>query len=296
MHKNNIHSKGYDFNTLTGEFPQLERFVFKNKYGKTTIDFANSRAVKVLNSALLKTYYGIDYWEFSDENLCPPIPGRVEYIHVLDELLQTSRLKQEITILDIGTGATCIYPLLGHKVYNWNFIASEIDAKAFENAKRIIDINYLNPNIELRFQDNSQKILDGVLHASEKITATLCNPPFYKNEAEANEATNRKLKGLGHMSNQVTRNFSGTANELWYPGGEKAFLHNYLYQSSLFKTNCYWYTSLVSKKENVKSMQNSLKKLGATAVNVIQMSLGNKISRVVAWTFLTKKEQQDWLI
>ncbi|MCB0383355.1 MAG: RlmF-related methyltransferase, partial [Psychroserpens sp.] len=192
------------------------------------------------------------------------------------------------------TGASCIYPLLGYSAYKWNFIASEVDKLAFENAQQIINKNNLNNHIELRFQNESQHILKGILSSSEKITATLCNPPFYKSEAEANEITERKLKGLGKSTNGLKRNFSGTANELWYPGGEKAFLHNYLYQSSLLKTNCFWYTSLVSKKELVKSMQSSLKKLGATKFTTLHMSLGNKISRVVAWTFLSEKEQNDW--
>ena len=295
MHKNNKHSKGYNFKLLVKETPNLEVFVFQSTYGKDTIDFSNPKAVKCLNSALLKTHYNIRYWDFPDENLCPPIPGRVEYIHLLNDLLKASGLQNDIRVLDIGVGAACIYPLLGHAEYNWNFIGSEIDKKAVENAKLIIEKNQLNNNIELRFQDHQQSILKGVLHPSEQVTATLCNPPFYKNEAEALENTQRKLKGLGNTSNQITRNFSGTASELWYPGGEKAFLHNYLYQSSLLKTNCFWYTSLVSKKEHVKSMQSSLKKLGATSVKVLQMSLGNKVSRVVAWTFLTEAQQRDWI-
>lgn len=294
MHKHNKHSKDYNFKVLIKDSPQLAEFVFESQYGKDTIDFANPKAVKILNSALLKTHYGIQYWDFPDDNLCPPIPGRVEYIHILNDLLKTSGLKNEITVFDIGTGATCVYPLLGHTEYNWNFIASEVDASAYNNAKQIVEKNNLSNHIECRFQDNPQSILNGVLHSSEKITASLCNPPFYKNEVEANENSKRKLKGLGNSTNDLNRNFSGKANELWYPGGEKAFLHNYLYQSSLFKTNCFWYTSLVSKKELVKSMQSSLKKLGAADVKVLQMSLGNKISRVVAWTFLTKEQQKDW--
>ncbi|WP_298899590.1 23S rRNA (adenine(1618)-N(6))-methyltransferase RlmF [uncultured Psychroserpens sp.] len=294
MHKHNKHSKGYNFEVLKANSPDLEAFVFKNNFGNETVDFANPKAVKALNTALLKLYYGVDYWEFPDEHLCPPIPGRVEYIHLLNDLLLDSGLEKNITVLDIGTGATCIYPLLGHTEYGWHFIATEIDKPALKNAQRIIDKNKLNNSITLRFQEHKQSILEGVIDTSEKITTTLCNPPFYKNEAEATESTQRKLKGLGKHGDKSIRNFSGTAQELWYPGGEKAFLHNYLYQSSLLKTNCFWYTSLVSKKEHIKSMKASLHKLGATKIEVLDLSLGNKISRVVAWTFLSDKEQQAW--
>ncbi|GAB5563822.1 MAG: 23S rRNA (adenine(1618)-N(6))-methyltransferase RlmF [Winogradskyella sp.] len=294
MHKNNLHSKGYDFETLIQRYPKLISYVFANKYGSETIDFSNPDAVKTLNSALLKTYYSINYWEFSDDNLCPPIPGRVEYIHVLYDLLKSSNLNKSIKVLDIGTGATCIYPLLGTSIYNWHFIASEIDKNSFKNANHIVQKNNLQSLIELRLQTKSESILDGILDASEVVTATMCNPPFYKNESEAIENTSRKLKGLGKTNKGFVRNFSGTSNELWYKGGEKAFLHNYIYQSSKLRTNCFWYTSLVSKKELIKDLKKSLKKLGATEIKLLDVSLGNKISRVVAWTFLTKKEQQHW--
>ena len=295
MHKNNKHSEGYDFEFLIKHYPKLEAFVFKNSYGSLTIDFSIAKAVKALNTALLKAHYGIDYWEFPDANLCPPIPGRVEYIHLLNALLKRSGVKDNITVLDIGTGASCIYPLLGQASYGWNVIASEIDSSAMKAAQTIIDKNKLNDAITLRYQDNEQHIITGVLSANDKLSATMCNPPFFKDEAHANESTLLKQKGLGKQTDKVVRNFSGTAKELWYPGGEKAFVHNYLYQSSLLKSNCFWYTCLVSRTQHVLSMETSLKKLGATDFRILQISLGNKISRVVAWTFLSEKEQAEWV-
>jgi len=62
-------------------------------------------------------------------------------------------------------------------------------------------------------------------------------------------------------------------------------LHNYLYQSSLYKDQCTWFTSLVSKKENVESLQKSSEKLKAKAFKVIPMHQGNKVTRIVAWQF-----------
>ena len=110
----------------------------------------------------------------------------------------------------------------------------------------------------------------------------MCNPPFYKSLEEAQGANMRKSRNLG---NNAIRNFSGNKNELWYIGGEKAFLHNYLYESSLHKTTSKWFTSLVSKKDNIKSLEESSKKLGATEFKVIPMSQGNKVSRIAAWRF-----------
>jgi len=293
MHKNNIHKSGYDFGVLCESYPKLLPFVFKNKYQTHTIDFANPEAVKNLNTALLFTYYNINYWEFLDDNLCPPIPGRVEYIHHLERLLKSSGINKKISVLDIGTGATCIYPLLGHQVYGWEFVATEIDKNSLQQAQKNIDKNKLDDKILLRFQEDVSQIFKGVLEQSDKFSTSICNPPFFKSEEEMMQATTKKLKGLG-KNEDVIRNFSGKLNELCYKGGEKAFVHNYLYESSLFKANCFWYTTLVSKKENVKSMYASLNKLGATEIKTMFIQLGNKTSRIVAWTFLTKDEQKRW--
>lgn len=293
MHKNNKHKKGYNFKELIQAHSALEPFVFLNDYnGKETIDFANPEAVKALNIALLKSFYKIDYWKFPDAHLCPPIPGRVEYIHHLNDLLKPFKIKDNIRVLDVGIGATCIYPLLGHSEYNWNFVGTDIDPKALDNAQIIINKNGLSEVVELRLQPEKSHIFRGIIKSTDRYVLSMCNPPFYRSEREALEAAQRKMKGLGNAS--PIRNFSGTANELWFEGGEKAFLHNYLYESSLFKAQCFWYTSLVSKKDLVKSMQKSLEKLGATQVKVINMQLGNKISRVVAWTFLTPAQIKDF--
>lgn len=295
MHKQNKHKEDYNFKALIATIPELEAHVIINKYNITTIDFANAKAVKLLNQALLKTHYNISFWQFPDTNLCPPIPGRVDYIHHLADLLLKSKITKNTRVLDIGTGASCIYPLLGHAEYNWDFVATDTNNKSIAYAEKIIHGNKLKENIQIKLQPKADRVFQGIISETDKFSATMCNPPFYKNETAAFEATTKKLKGLGKLTDSVTRNFAGQAHELCFKGGEKAFLHTYLYESSLFKNQSYWYTSLVSNKDNIKSMRKSLTKLGATDFRVIEMNQGNKKSRVVAWTFLTKAEQQDWL-
>lgn len=278
LHPKNIHNQDYDLDLLSVKYPLLEKYK-QIKHGKETIDFSDAAAVKVLNSALLYVYYDIKFWEFSEVNLCPPIPGRVDYIHYLNDLVPS---KSEVHVLDIGTGATCIYPLLGNAVYNWNFTATDVDQKSLKNAQEIIEKNGLQQQIIVKLQTNKEHILKGVVNAKDKYTFTMCNPPFYTSEEEALGANRRKSRNLG---NNVGRNFSGKSNELWYRGGEKAFLHNYLYESSLYKEVSTWFTSLVSKKENVASLEASAKKLGVKQFKVIPMNQGNKITRIVCWQF-----------
>jgi 23S rRNA (adenine1618-N6)-methyltransferase len=279
LHPKNKFNKGYDFDVLIVENPLLKEFVLENKFGSISIDFSNPNAVKELNKALLFSYDKLNLWNFSDENLCPPIPGRLDYILHLSDLLSEEK---DIKILDIGTGATCIYPLLGVAEFNWNFIATDIDLDSLDSAQDIIDDNNLDANIKLRQQFDEQQILKGILEEDDFFSATMCNPPFYKSAEEARGANRRKSRNLG---NNAVRNFSGNNNELWYKGGEKVFLHNYLYESSLFSNKSKWFTSLVSKKENVESLQNSAKKLGAEEFKVINMNQGNKVTRIVCWRF-----------
>jgi 23S rRNA (adenine1618-N6)-methyltransferase len=279
LHPRNKFNKGYNFDELIKINPKLETYVATNQFDVITIDFSIPEAVKELNKALLFSYDKISVWDFSDKNLCPPIPGRLDYIHYLADLISTD---STIKILDIGTGATCIYPILGVAEYDWDFVASDIDLDSLDTAQDIIEDNNLGSKIELRQQIDENNILKGILKDEDSFSAVMCNPPFFKSGEEAQGANKRKNRNLG---NNPVRNFSGNNNELWYVGGEKAFLHNYLYESSLFKEKSKWFTSLVSKKENIVSLQKSSLKLGAIEFKVIPMHQGNKVTRIVCWRF-----------
>ncbi|MFT7901252.1 23S rRNA (adenine(1618)-N(6))-methyltransferase RlmF [Tenacibaculum ascidiaceicola] len=279
LHPKNIHNQGYDFTLLVEKYPKLSEFIIE-KFEKETIDFSDPIAVKEFNKALLVAHYDIKHWNFSDENLCPPIPGRVDYVHHLADLVAG---EENVTVLDIGTGASCIYPLLGIAVYDWNFVATDIDLDSLDYAQDIIDDNDFTDKVELRQQFKEEHILEGIIEEGDAFTITMCNPPFYKSAEEARGANRRKSRNLG---NNAVRNFAGNSNELWYIGGEKAFLHTYLYESSKYPKVSKWFTSLVSKKENVESLQNSGKKLGVKEFKVIPMHQGNKVTRIVCWRFL----------
>jgi 23S rRNA (adenine1618-N6)-methyltransferase len=278
LHPKNKHRMGYDFEVLILKNRRLNAFLFENKFKVRSIDFSNPQAVKELNRSLLRHHYNIHFWDFPDDNLCPPIPGRVDYIHHLADLKQS----QDVRVLDIGTGATCIYPLLGASEYQWKFVGTDVDSESLVSAQKIIDKNDLTDSIELRCQKDKKHILKNILQEEDAFTFTMCNPPFYKSKAEAVGANVRKSRNLG---NTPIRNFSGKNNELWYEGGEKAFLHTYLYESSLFPKASEWFTSIVSKKENVESLEKSAKKLKVKNFQVIPMHQGNKVTRVVAWQF-----------
>ncbi len=280
MHPRNRFQDRYDLAALTKALPELGRFVAVNKYGSEKIDFADPAAVKALNKALLKYAYGIQFWDIPDNFLCPPIPGRADYIHALSDLLG-KRLDPSVKVLDIGTGANCIYPLIGHAEYNWSFVGSDVDQAAVVNAQKIVHDNKLQ-TIEIRLQKD-KKIFTGVILDGEKFTVTMCNPPFHASAEEASAGTERKWKNLGKKVKSL--NFGGKSNELWTPGGEKAFVTEMIKESSLFKDQCHWFTTLVSKETNLPLYEKTLKFVMPIEVRILPMEQGQKKSRVLAWTF-----------
>ncbi|MDR6560990.1 MULTISPECIES: 23S rRNA (adenine(1618)-N(6))-methyltransferase RlmF [unclassified Arcicella] len=299
LHPRNPHRFRYDFKALIASLPELAKFVFHNQFEVESIDFANPEAVKVLNRALLKHFYGISHWDIPPDYLCPPIPGRADYIHYLADLLASANkgnipTGNKIQVLDIGIGANCVYPIIGSHEYAWKFVGADIDKKAIASAKAIIEANdSLKNTVACRWQTSPANIFKGIIQQDEYFDLTLCNPPFHSSMAEAKAGTERKWKNLGKNNNKVL-NFGGQNNELWCEGGEETFIANMIAESTLFANNCLWFTSLISKKTTLPKAYALLKKVKALEVKTIDMAQGQKVSRILAWTFLTKSQQQDW--
>jgi len=285
LHSKNKHREEYDFDKLIKNHPLLSSFVEKNKYGTLSIDFHNPEAVKSLNIALLKTFYKLTYWDFPKGYLCPPIPGRVDYIHYLADLLSETKSSKRIKCLDIGTGANCIYPILGVTEYQWSFVASDIDTISLESAQKIASNNsILRDKIEFRHQENPKHIFQGIINKGDFFNVSICNPPFHKSKKMAESGTHRKLRNLNNTDSYLP-NFEGQNNELWCKGGEKMFIKNMIKESSKFSKSVRWFTTLVSKQDHLNSFYDALKKVNATDVRTINMAQGNKKSRILAWTF-----------
>lgn len=302
LHPRNLHRSRYDFELLISNCPELKQYVSINKYQIETIDFSDPKAVKVLNKALLKTYYNIDFWSIPANYLCPPIPGRADYIHYIADLLAESNngiipKGAYVLGLDIGTGSNCIFPILGNAIYDWSFVGTDTDKKAIENCSKIIEANpRFIESISLQQQTESRFIFKNIITPEDKFTFTMCNPPFHASAAEANKGTLRKINNLNpkeKTSNPVL-NFGGQSTELWCNGGEIAFITQMIYESAKYPTQCLWFTTLVSKKENLAAIYKILKKVNAVTVKTIDMAQGQKTSRIVAWSFLNDSQKQQF--
>ncbi|MDM1380053.1 23S rRNA (adenine(1618)-N(6))-methyltransferase RlmF [Myroides marinus] len=292
LHQRNKHQELYNFDQLKSVVPELEAFIIKNPSGVDTIDFAIPEAVVLLNKAILMKDYKMTFWEMPKTNLCPPIPGRADYIHYIADLLAEGNngkvpTGRGVKVLDLGIGANVIYPIIGVAEYGWEFVGSEVDVVSVKTASHIIENNpHLKSNVTIRKQLSKRNILKNIIEDKEYFDVVICNPPFFKSRAEVLATTTKKLKNLGkEVVGKPVQNFSGQNNELWCEGGEKAFITNYIYESKHFKRQAVWFTTLVSNKDNLKPLQSLLKRSETKEVRIINMEQGNKISRILAWRY-----------
>ena len=301
LHPRNKHRERYNFKDLIQTSPDLAPFVSLNQHQDESVNFSDPEAVIALNRAILKHYYSVDYWSIPKGYLCPPVPGRADYVHNIADILAKENRGiiprgKQVRCLDVGVGANCIYPIIGHSEYGWSFRGSDIEEEAISSAKTIIDNNETFKNsIELYLQANTFDTFKGAIAENERFDVSICNPPFHSSAQEAERASISKLSSLNKMEVTKARlNFGGQSKELYCNGGEERFVINMIKQSQAFSQQCLWFTSLVSKEANVRTFKKALKAVEAKEVKTIKMNQGTKTSRILAWTFHDTNQQRAW--
>ena len=89
----------------------------------------------------------------------------------------------------------------------------------------------------------------------------------------------------GNASKPNVLNFGGKAGELWCEGGELAFVRRMIAQSAGWSRQIRWFTTLVSKSAHLPRLHQALREVGAADVRTIDMTHGQKQTRILAWTF-----------
>jgi len=264
MNKNNtFYEEKPDFDLLAIKYDYLEPFTFINENGITTIDWNNPKACIALNKALLEEYYGISYWTIPEGYLCPTITSRVNYLNWINDLLTGVGIKRTVIKgLDIGTGSSLIYPILGLKIYKWNFLGTgsyfvlkfeenntwffvDINEDALKNAEEIRENNGFTDKIELRKSEDA--IFKGVIKSDEKFTFTMCNPPYFSSRDE--KIANPARECIAQDAELVTE------------GGEEQFIAQMMEESFEFKDQVSLFTTLIGRKKNVDILKNKLEEL-----------------------------------
>lgn len=299
LHPRNSHRNPYDFEQLIACVPDLKHYVFTNAYGNVTINFSIPKAVKLLNKALLHHFYHIKNWDIPAHNLCPPIPGRADYIHYIADLLAENHGEipegSMISGLDIGVGANLVYPLIAHQSYGWKMTGTDINQDSLRNAEEILEHNPdLKSSVKLMVQPNPDCVFKNIILPEDRFTFSMCNPPFHDSEQSALKGNLRKTNNLHkNKASKTNLNFGGQQSELWCEGGELAFISKMIHESLQFSSQVLWFTCLVSKKDHLTKLTSLLKKVKAD-FKTIEMAQGQKTSRIVAWTFISEKDRKNW--
>lgn len=309
---------------LIAAYPSLEPHIIRTRLGepcRPTINYFNPESVRALNTALLVADYNVNpqYNEILPHGaLSPPVPGRADYVHYIADVLKQSWPDDVIPTgvnvvgMDIGTGASAIYPTIATAVYGWKMIASEINSASIESAKLIAHANDSADLIDVRHQQSKKSIFYGVLQRGEKIDFAMCNPPFYSSIEAFQKENARKLAGLAKGGSSLkeqsiaggSNNFGGTDSELWCEGGEVAFVKRMINESKQYADKCLWFSSLVSRKDNIKRIEGSLFNMGKNKggkqriqvkeVRRIAMGAGHKSSTILIWTYFDEQRRTDW--
>ncbi|KAH6696214.1 DUF890 domain-containing protein [Verticillium dahliae] len=262
-----------DFRQLGREDPEFGLLLRSGN-----LNFNNPAAVMQLTKTLLKIDYGLKI-ELPHDRLCPPVPVRHNYILWLKELIDGSSYAErgrKVTGLDIGTGASCIYPLLACQQRNWSFIATDVDPKSLSFAKKNIELNHVQHRIQVISRQSSDPLIPA--HPAT-VDFTMTNPPFYESDADL-------LASAKQKSRPPLSACTGAAVEMVTPGGEVAFVTRILEESLTLRDAIQWYTSMLGKQTSLETIVEKLREYGINNYAVTEFVQGNKTRRwAVAWSF-----------
>lgn len=141
-------------------------------------------------------FYGCDF--FVDENVLIPRPETEELVDWIVKLNSKLSKKQNIKILDIGTGSGCIAISLAKNILNSEVFAVDVSEKALALAKKNAIFNHVSVAF---FHKN---ILE-TTHFDQKFDIIVSNPPYVRNQEKA-EIKPNVLENEPHLALFVSDN------------------------------------------------------------------------------------------
>ncbi|KAJ8722138.1 hypothetical protein PYW08_004540 [Mythimna loreyi] len=277
MHPRNIYRTPPDFGKLSQMYSEFSAISKVDVTGKITIDFKDPHSLRVLTKCLLKSDFNLDV-DIPKDRLVPTLPLRLNYILWLEDLLDAIQRKDEISGLDIGTGACAIYPLLAAVQNKWNMVGTETDEESFSKAEENIQKNNLQELIKLK-KNLTKSIISHVFTQDNKqdFDFCMCNPPFYSNLQELCES--RSPARLPPKNG-----FTGSPQELITEGGELAFCRQLITESQEHKDNVLIFTTMVGHKYNLNVLIQVLKSEHIKHTHT-EFCQGRVTRWGLAWTF-----------
>ncbi|EFO26532.1 hypothetical protein LOAG_01952 [Loa loa] len=294
MHPRNPYKdKPPDFSLLADKFVEFRSHCYVGSNGKLKMNFRDTNAVRILARTLLRSDFGLDV-NIPPDCLVPRIPQRLNYILFIDDLLKANGISENAVGIDIGTGASCVYALLGAKQFGWRFVATDADAFAVEIASQNVEKNGMTERIEVVRVPADCMIKNVVRsHPETEFTFCMCNPPFYEYdefEEKFRYLRDNVLTNSGGGSNGAVRPAPHSAtvarsNELAVMGGEVAFVSRLIEDSFVLQNTVKLYTSMVGKKSSLVELRKKLGRCLSVRSTVTTLYQGKTHRWVLAWTF-----------
>ncbi|KAI8617884.1 ribosomal RNA large subunit methyltransferase F-like protein, partial [Chytriomyces sp. MP71] len=249
-----------------------------------TIDFKNPKALRELTAAILWTQFQLRL-EVPLDSLVPPIPNRLGYVCWTEHLAKPNAAESQgpshsVHAIDIGTGASCIYPLLACKRNeDWSFLALDIDTRQIEYATENVKRNKLEARIAVVLNEVNDRILPPELLGDREYKFCMCNPPFFKDEAQIRDARLAKAEAPSQASH-------ASRTEMITHGGELAFLLRLLDESVCNELHQHieWFTSLVGRREDYDLFVAELLER-ELVMQCAEFRNGKTVRWGIAWTF-----------
>ncbi|KAH9889026.1 hypothetical protein C8Q73DRAFT_709419 [Cubamyces lactineus] len=283
MHPRNPYRTPPDFVALAEAYPSLKPHITLTRNG-ASIDFKNEVAQRLLTEAILFRDFALKV-TLPPGRLCPPVPNRLNYILWLEDVMETISLALEeppnrtIRGLDVGTGASAIYPLLGCRTHaNWSFTATELDEVSLRCARTNVETNGLHDRIAVTPAQPDGPILAPLFDSDTVYDFTMCNPPFYSSREEVLQSAEAKELGPNAVC-------TGADIEMITPGGEAAFVGRMVEESIQLLGKCRWFTSMLGKMSSLTDIVQSLRAKKVDNYAISELVQGQTRRWVIAWSF-----------
>ncbi|XP_046680018.1 U6 small nuclear RNA (adenine-(43)-N(6))-methyltransferase-like [Homalodisca vitripennis] len=279
MHPRNVYRKPPDFKALAIKYPEFRKYAKQEISGKVSIDFKNKESLRALTSTLLKEDFGLDV-EIPLNRLIPTLPLRLNYLLWIEDILAANRKTSDIVKgIDIGCGASCVYPLLAAKHFQWQMLGTEVDEESVLIASNNVTRNGLSDRITIQ-KTPERTMLDGVLEADTVYDFCVCNPPFFSSEEELEPQNVARSPSRPPPRNAMT----GASWELVTPGGEVAFVESIIQDSLKLKDKVRVYSVMLGHKTSVGKILAALKKPEVQKVTSYKFCQGRTTRWGIAWT------------
>ncbi|KAG1816718.1 S-adenosyl-L-methionine dependent methyltransferase [Suillus subaureus] len=278
MHPRNPYNKPPDFTELARRYPPLRPYVFINHTGSSTINFKSLPAQKCLTEALFRLDYGLSL-TLPDDRLCPPVPNRLNYVLWLQDIVKFTCGSATVRGLDIGTGASAIYPLLACSIeHTWNFVATDIDERSVQFAKQNVSQNSMDNRIFVERVQADGPILQPLHTSLMNFDFTMCNPPFYSSAEDVSRSAEFKEFGPNAVC-------SGAEVEMITPGGETSFVARIFSESLQLRTKCRWYTSMLGKMSSIPDLVSLFREHSVDNYVITEFVQGQTRRWAIGWSF-----------